>query len=150
MVEGKNVDVVLKNPYVWKEMATGSVDVFVSGQAFEHIEYFWVTMLEISRVLKPGALCCIIAPSGGYEHRYPVDCWRFYPDGFSSLARFAQLDVLDVYTQWEPKGYEVDDSDNWQDSVLICKKPTFPLCLKLKSALKNYLLHSALKWSVKW
>ncbi|MBI5885212.1 MAG: class I SAM-dependent methyltransferase [Deltaproteobacteria bacterium] len=126
LAEGRNVDIVLPNPYDWTGIESTSVDVVVSGQAFEHIEYFWLTMLEIARVLKPGGLCCIIAPSGGFEHRYPVDCWRFYSDGFSALGRFAGLEVLDAYTQKENLGYK-DDSDTWKDSVIICRKPARPL-----------------------
>ena len=122
LAPGKNVDIVLSDPYNWLELKTGSFDVFISGQTFEHIEYFWVTILEIERVLKPGGLCCILAPSGGPEHRYPLDCWRFYPDGFNALARYANLDVLEVGTDWESRGYE-DDSDIWADTFLIAKKP---------------------------
>lgn len=119
---GKNVDVVLKDVYRWNEFNANSFDVIISGQAIEHIEFFWVTMYELSRVLKPEGLCCIIGPSGGYEHRYPVDCWRFYPDGFKALAFYAKLEPVEVYTQWESLGY-TDGSDDWHDSVLIAKKP---------------------------
>lgn len=119
---GKNVDIVLSDPYNWKEIESSSIDIIISGQAFEHIEYFWLTMLEVARVLKLGGLCCIIVPSGGYEHKYPVDCWRFYPDGLRALARFAQLDVLDVSNQLETHGYK-DGSDEWKDSLLVCRKP---------------------------
>jgi len=123
MAPGKNVDIVLHDPYNWHEIRSESADVLISGQAFEHIEYFWITMLEIARILKSGGLCCIIAPSGGFEHRYPVDCWRFYPDGFTALARFARLEVLDVYAGWEPDPRHTDDSGKWQDCVLVCRKP---------------------------
>lgn len=119
---GDNVDQVLSDPYTWLEIPSDSLDVLVSGQAFEHIAYFWKTMREIARVLKPGGLCCIVAPSGGPEHRYPLDCWRFYPDGFRALARYADLEVLEVFTQWEPLGYS-DGSDDWADTVLIAQKP---------------------------
>jgi len=122
MVEGKNVDIVLKNVYNWAEIESESYDVIISGQALEHIEYFWITILEIMRTLKEGGLCCIIAPSNGFEHRYPVDCWRYYPDGFRALAKYAGLETLEVYTQWENGWYE-DGSGFWKDSVLICKKP---------------------------
>lgn len=122
LASGTNVDLVLSDPYNWLEIDSESVDVFISGQTFEHIEYFWETILEINRILKPGGLCCIIAPSGGPEHRYPLDCWRFYSDGFKSLARYAKLDALYVKTQWEPEGYD-DGGDVWADSILIAKKP---------------------------
>lgn len=119
---GDNVDVALSDPYTWKEVDSSSVDVFVSGQTFEHIEYFWQTMLEIARILKPGGLCCIVAPSGGPEHRYPVDCWRFYPDGFRALARYAGLETLEAYTDWDPAAF-ADDSASWKDTVLVARKP---------------------------
>ena len=143
MASGANVDIVLEKPYSWQEIRSSSVDVLVSGQAFEHIEFFWISMLEVFRVLRPGGLCCLVAPSAGQEHRYPVDCWRFYPDGFSALAKFAQMDVLQISTQWEFRGYE-DDSDQWHDSVLICRKPNFPRYMTLKAKVKNRLQHVVL------
>ena len=143
MATGKNVDVVLDTPYVWREIDSGSADVVISGQAFEHIQYFWITMLEVVRVLKPGGICCILAPSSGPEHRYPLDCWRFYPDGMSSLAHFAQMEVLEVSTQWEDKGYS-DGSDWWHDSMLICRKPDIGGWWNFKSHLKRWLQHRAM------
>jgi SAM-dependent methyltransferase len=123
LAPGNNVDVVLATPYCWKELSARSQDVVISGQAFEHIEFFWQTMLEIERVLKPGGLACILAPSRGYEHRYPVDCWRFYRDGMTALARFAELELLSAQTQWEERGYTVDDSDAWGDTMGVMRKP---------------------------
>lgn len=122
LAPGNNVDVVVRDPYRWREIPSESADVVVSGQALEHIEFFWVTLLEVRRVLKPGGLCCIIAPSGGPEHRYPVDCWRFFPDGMASSARYAALEVLDIYGQEGETGYP-DGSDLWRDTVLVGKKP---------------------------
>lgn len=121
LAPGPNVDVVLQRPYHWDAVASNSVDVFISGQVLEHVEFFWVTALEVSRVLKPGGIACLIAPSSGYEHRYPVDCWRFYPDGMRALARFARLECLDAYTQWE--GSADPGSDPWKDTVLVLRKP---------------------------
>jgi SAM-dependent methyltransferase len=122
LAPGDNVDIVLRNPYQWEEIRSNSVDVLISGQTLEHAEYFWLTMMEIARVLKPGGLCCLVAPSSGYEHRYPVDCWRFYPDGMRAMANFARLQVLDAYTQWDDEEY-ADGSNVWHDSVLIASKP---------------------------
>ena len=139
MEPGQNVDIVLADPYYWKEIAADSVDVVVSGQAFEHIEWFWLTMLQIQRVLKPGGLCCIIAPAAGQEHRYPVDCWRFYPDGLTALARFARMEVRSVSTQWQSLGY-ADGSDEWKDSMVVCEKPRgVSLYRRLREKLKGAL-----------
>jgi SAM-dependent methyltransferase len=121
MSPGANVDVVLADPYDWKELGDGSIDVFISGQAFEHTEYLWLTMMEVERVLKPTGLACIITPSAGPEHRYPVDCWRIYPDGMRALAKFAGLETIDVFTEWNPQDY-ADDSYNWKDSRLLARK----------------------------
>lgn len=136
MTEGNNVDTVLKNPYRWKEIKSCSADVVISGQAFEHIEYFWFTIMEIMRILKPGGYCCIIAPSSGYPHRYPVDCWRFYEDGMKAMAKFAMLDVLEVYTQRNRFDYEKYDII-WQDSVLIASKPAQGFLKKLKNFIRS-------------
>jgi hypothetical protein len=141
---GENVDIVLEDPYHWREIRSGSADVVVSGQAFEHIEFFWLAMLEIARVLKPEGLCCVIAPSGGPEHRYPVDCWRFYPDGFTALAHFASLEVLEVYSQNETAGYS-DGSDMWKDTVLVCRKTASSKLSLLKNGFRHYLWRKLLR-----
>jgi SAM-dependent methyltransferase len=118
---GPNVNLVLKTPYAWREIPSGSIDVLISGQVLEHVEYFWITMLEIARVLRPGGIACLIAPSSGPEHRYPVDCWRFYNDGMIALGRFARLERLKTYTCWDDMGDP--GSDFWHDSVGVYRKP---------------------------
>lgn len=143
---GPNVDIILKDPYRLTEVRSRSADVFISGQAFEHIEYFWITMLEIARVLKTGGLCCIIAPSGGYEHRYPLDCWRFYPDGFAALARFAGLEKKEIYTlQDKDCGKFTDESIKWKDTIMICTKPELSWWSRMKFNLVNRILCRSLR-----
>ncbi len=111
---GPGVDVVLSSPYVFP-LPTASADIVLSGQAFEHIEFFWLTWLEMLRVLKPGGMIFLIAPSRGPEHRYPQDCWRFYPDGYRALAKFGDCELLEVSTDWEPHADEW--SAPWGDTV---------------------------------
>jgi SAM-dependent methyltransferase len=123
MAAGKNVDVVLRDPYDWREIAANSADVIISGQTFEHTEFFWLTMQQIARALKPRGLCCIIAPSSGPEHQYPVDCWRIYPDGLRAVARYAGLETLEARTQWEDAPEYDSESNKWHDSILIARKP---------------------------
>jgi SAM-dependent methyltransferase len=122
MESGPGVDTVLPQPYDWSSLEDNRYDVVVSGQAFEHIEFPWVTILEVARVMRPNGLLCLIVPSGGEEHRYPVDCWRYYPDGIRALARWADLDVVRAETAWEPRGIYVDDSAQWADTVLVARK----------------------------
>lgn len=112
--KGPGVDVVLTSPYRFP-FASRSKDVIVSGQAFEHVEYFWMSWLEMIRVLKPGGLIFLIAPSRGPEHRYPQDCWRFYPDGYRALAKFGRCELVEVTTDWEP--HPDAGSAPWGDTV---------------------------------
>lgn len=139
MAPGKNVDIVLQDPYRWREVKTNSADVLISGQAFEHMQYFWMVMLEIRRVLKPNGLCCLIAPSGGPEHRFPVDCYRFLPDGFRALASFASLETIEAFYRENGEDYE-DTSHLWKDTVFIGRKPRTPLPAEKLTGLKHLVL----------
>lgn len=119
--EGPNVDLKVKNPHDWDEINSNEFDLVISGQAMEHCEFFWIVFQEIYRVLKPNGYTCIIAPSSGPEHRYPVDCWRFYPDGMRAICKFVGLEVVSVQTEWDPPNY-TDGSEEWRDTTLIAKK----------------------------
>ena len=124
MEEGPNVDLIPKSVYNWKEISDDSYAAVVSGQALEHIEFFWITMKEIVRVTQKNGLICIIAPNGFGEHRYPVDCWRFLTDGMVSLAKFYNLEILNAHTNAAPN----KDSKDWYsekeaDCMLIARKP---------------------------
>lgn len=119
LAPGPNVDVVLTSPYRLP-FPSFSVDVVVSGQAFEHVEFFWLTWMEMSRVVRPGGLIFLLAPSRGPEHRYPQDCWRFYPDGYRALAKYTSMDLLEVRTDWEPSVHP--DSAPWGDTVGVFRQ----------------------------
>ena len=131
---GKNVDIAVKDIYRWKEIRSNTYDIVISGQAFEHIEYFWLTMQEIARVIKTGGLCCIIAPSSGFIHKYPLDCWRFYSDGLLALARYAGLEAIEAYTNNQPEAYS--EPNIWKDSVLVAKKPYMSIIQKIRQRSK--------------
>lgn len=101
-VSGKGVDVVLEDPYSLP-FGDGIVDSCVSSSVFEHSEMFWLLFVEVMRILKPDGLFYLNAPSNGYVHRYPVDCWRFYPDSANALVTWARRcgyapAVLESYT----------------------------------------------------
>lgn len=133
---GPNVDVVLSSPYRFP-FPDGHADLIVSGQAFEHIEFFWLTWMEMVRVLKPGGRIFLLAPSRGPEHCFPVDCWRFYPGGYMALAKYAQLELVEVTTDWEP--HPDPDSAQWGDSVGVFRKPPQDFKTALKQRLRYYL-----------
>lgn len=92
-VAGKDVDVVLSDPYKLP-FEDAYADIIVSSSCFEHSEMFWVVYLEVMRVLKPSGLFYLNAPSNGTYHRYPVDCWRFYPDCGQALVQWGRLNGM--------------------------------------------------------
>lgn len=120
---GPNVDVVMESPYSWDNLEDDEFDYIISGQAFEHIEYPWLTIKEIYKKLKTGGVVCIIAPNSAPEHKYPFDCYRYYADGFRALANWAGFTVLDVSVAGIPSrdvSPEWDYRDN--DVCLIAMK----------------------------
>lgn len=109
---GNNVDVVLSDVY-HLPFDDNSVDVVLSGQMLEHCAHFWRVFSEIHRVLKPDGLAFLIAPSSGPVHRYPVDCYRFYPDAYQALADWSGLRLVQSWT---------DERGPWRDLVGIFQK----------------------------
>ena len=125
---GNNVDIVMKKPYTIPAPSR-SADILLSGQVFEHIPFFWATMLEIARVLRPGGRAFITAPSRGHVHS-TYDCWRYYPDGYRAMAAHSGLTLLEAHTDFPPKDDHrhdftaIDRSRSyWGDSVGVFEKP---------------------------
>ncbi len=116
MSAGPNVDIVCSNRKTPFE--NESVDVIISSSCFEHDDCFWMTFLEMCRILKKGGYIYINAPSTGPYHGFPGDCWRFYKDSWSALQKWA---AEHSYTLQLSKSY-IDPTGNWKDSVGIFKK----------------------------
>ena len=82
-------DIVVYDIYNWYEIEDNSYDVIISGQLFQHLEYFWLTMSEIERVLKPGGYVCIITPAAGPKNGGNMpNCYRFREDGLAAIAKY--------------------------------------------------------------
>jgi len=113
IIEGTNVDIVVKDPYKWKEVKDETYDVVISGQALEHAKFPWMVVQEIARVVKKDGLVCIIVPSQGFEHKFPLDCYRYLPDGGKALFEYAGLEVLECYR---------NNSLPWRDLIVIGRK----------------------------
>lgn len=111
--EGTNVDVVIKSyKFPFKK---NTFDFVISGQTIEHMEYPWEWFVEMARVLKPGGMCCIVAPAVVHEHKYPIDTYRYYPDGMIALAKWSELEVVEVK--------RIPINAKTEDTYLIAKKP---------------------------
>jgi SAM-dependent methyltransferase len=112
--EGLNVDVVMPSPYEIP-YPDGTFDAVISGQMLEHCERPWAIVAEMARVLAVGGVMILIAPSAGYEHRFPLDCWRILPDGMNALGDEAGLDRMAVAQA---------DDEPWNSVVGVFKKVT--------------------------
>lgn len=108
MEKGPNVDIVCSNNKV--PLDDNSVDLAVSSSCFEHDECFWESFLEICRVVKNNCYIYINAPSAASYHPHPVDCWRFYPDSWKALEKYANK-----------KGYNITLIENYIDETYIDK-----------------------------
>lgn len=129
IVPGPNVGAVMSKPYRIP-VSSGSVDVVLSGQTFEHIPFPWASMLEIARILRAGGYLFLTAPSRGHVHAR-VDCWRYYPDALRALGAFSALEVVEAHTDFPPRGegrrldYAGIDTSTayWGDTVGVFRKP---------------------------
>ena len=118
-IAGEHVDIPLTDPYQIP-LPADSIDVVVSGQMLEHCAFFWRTFREMVRVLHPDGFLFLIAPSAGPVHRYPVDCYRFYPDAYTALAEYVGCRLEAVWR---------DERGPWQDLVGVFRKTPLPMRL---------------------
>jgi predicted SAM-dependent methyltransferase len=133
-VEGPGVDRVLDDPYKLP-YGINTVDVLLCSSVLEHCEMFWVMFLEMVRVVKPGGLIYINVPSNGDFHRWPVDCWRFYPDSGKALETWARHNGHDMVMLESFVGNQ--DQDIWNDFVTVfCKGEEYV------SQYKDRILHN--------
>lgn len=93
---GPNVDKLMKSDFD-TGLEPFSADLVISGQTLEHCRNPFRLVAEMYRICKTGAYCIIIAPSVFNEHRYPIDCWRFLPDGMDELLKNAGFEVVKSY-----------------------------------------------------
>lgn len=129
--EGNNVDIIVENPYDWDEIEDNTYDLIISGQAFEHIEFFWLTLDQIKRILKPGGLFFLIVPSSGPVHKNPQDCYRFNERAMEGMAKYINFQVLE-------KGTNLDEfSKPWYDTFLVAKKPEHASVEDLENKMDN-------------
>lgn len=115
---GRNVDRVLATPYKWSNVTDEEFDVVISGQALEHTEYPWLFAQELARIVKRGGLVCVIAPYQWEFHEFPIDCYRFFPDGMKAILTQAGLSIVTCYMA------ENSSDPRWKgDTVGVARRP---------------------------
>ncbi len=121
VASGPNVNVVLDDPYRFP--FTEEFELVVSSSCLEHDAMFWLTFVEMCRVLKPGGFVYLSMPTGGAVHNHPIDAWRFYPDAGRALASWAERNMEPmtlVESFIRPPGAE-----GWSDFVAVFGKRPF-------------------------
>lgn len=119
--DGNNVNIVVTDINNWFEIEDNSYDVIISGQFFEHLEFFWITLSEIERVLRPGGYVCIIVPSAGPKHGGDMpNCYRFNEDGLKAMAKYVNLEILHVSVD------NRKEAAPWHDACLVAHKDDGP------------------------
>lgn len=97
---GKNVDIVLPHGSEWGiSIADQRFDVVMSSQTFEHVLQPWETARAVFRVLRPNGLFYVCAPNTHKYHPYPVDCFRFFPEGLKAVLEWAGFTVFASYAR---------------------------------------------------
>lgn len=82
--EGPNVDVIATDPYHYP-FEDNSFDLVLSGSTMEHVEDIYAWVKELARLTKD--MVWILVPNKCKEHKYPIDCWRVFPDGMRWILR---------------------------------------------------------------
>jgi SAM-dependent methyltransferase len=83
-IAGPNVDLVMLGLFD-TGLPADTADIVVCGQVLEHCSNPFKLADEMIRILKPGGWLFIVAPYFIAQHRHPIDCWRFLPDGMREL-----------------------------------------------------------------
>jgi hypothetical protein len=85
---GEGVDHVISGVENWP-VEDETFDLVIASSVLEHDPFFWTTFVKMIAKTRPGGHVYVNAPSSGWVHRYPLDCWRFYPDSAVALAQWA-------------------------------------------------------------
>lgn len=81
---GQNVHKVMVSEYD-TGLPDNTADIVICGQVLEHCRNPFKLAAEMVRICVKGGWLLIVAPFSFNEHRFPVDCWRFLPDGMREL-----------------------------------------------------------------
>jgi SAM-dependent methyltransferase len=108
---GPNVDIII-NSEEWNKLK--NVDVVISGQTLEHAEDIPSLMLSIFNILKIGGIACIIAPSQGPPHHYPI---------WVGNVSYEQMIKYVTDAGFEVVSCTISDVEPFFDNCCIIRKP---------------------------
>ena len=86
---GNNVDIV-----GFENLKDKIFDIVISGQTMEHVNHPWDWLKSLTPFFSK--YICIIAPHKFNEHRYPIDTYRYLPDGMRDLFNYAKIEIVEI------------------------------------------------------
>jgi SAM-dependent methyltransferase len=116
-------------------------DCVLASSAFEHDPKFWFTFTGMCRICKPGGYVYISAPTNGAVHRYPYDCWRFYPDAGIALQK---ISVESDYPTTLIESFMTDRmAEAWNDFVGVFQRGTdiSPVASRIHHAIGSHNIY---------
>ena len=86
---GSNVDIV-----GFENLKGRVFDVLISGQTMEHVNHPWDWLKSLTPFFSK--YICIIAPHKIHEHKFPIDTYRYLPDGMRDLFNYAEIEIVEI------------------------------------------------------
>lgn len=116
MEDGPNVDIIARADEL--PFPAECFDVVVTTEMLEHDPFFWHSMEEMARVLRPGGYLIVTTRGINFHlHGYPDDYWRFTESALTHLFEMVDLAVIEVIPDWYP-----DHSGVFGMAIKPCKK----------------------------
>jgi SAM-dependent methyltransferase len=110
-------------------IAAGSVDLFISDNAFEHLEWPLAVLREVHRALKPGGLAVFVVACESVLVRFRQDdrnghLHTWSPQAFGNLFKRAGFEVLEsrpYVHRWPPASAHVQRWLGWRAWHLLAR-----------------------------
>ena len=118
IIPGPNVDVIMDSPE-WEALLP--VDAVICGQTVEHCADIPKLMKSMFDVLKPGGLLCVIVPSEGPPHDYPIWVGNFSKEQMAELVEAPGFEIV---------RHTVNDFGVFKDNCCVARKPEVTMTLK--------------------
>lgn len=109
--EGPNVDKIMLSEFEIP-INDNSVDAVLCGQVLEHCRNPFKLTMDMARILKPRGWLFLVAPFRHCPHYYPIDCFRYLPQGMEALIMESGLNHMESYFSKKKKDIK-SNHDCW-------------------------------------
>lgn len=89
---GSHADILVNDMYIWDEISANSFDVVFSVDLLNNLKFFWLTLVQMEKILKNDGFICIIV----HNDKLNKNFYDFSQKSLRALAQYVNLDVIDV------------------------------------------------------